>query len=694
MESPTVLNNFQIEELNLISFGKFENRKIDLKSGFNLIHGGNESGKSTIQLFIKAMLYGLPSRKRKDESLKERDRVIPWNGTRAEGIMKINVNGRSLEIHRRFGKTAAGDKTEVCDSISGEVLNEFSDGNIGEALLGIPSGVFEKTLWIRQGGIPIGGNDDELSARLMNIKTGGDETVSVDEALAKLAKEKRMLKAKDGRSAKGRIDELIERRDECKRRKFDLATQLAQTERSRVRLGAAKAESKRTEEEIEKLSDEYKKSIEAEKLSAIRERISGIEDCDKKIASILNNEEYIKAENITEKDIETLFELEKKISFFEAQIPQTIDFSLREEELMKKNSKSSAMVGGGGVLALAGIIIAVVGAILLGNIIPVILGAVALIIGGLVIFSGIRSSAECKNIKSSIDADRQKFQQEEKNRRDAEYAVKDEYRNLLLRLDAKNGAELQKRYTWRMGQTEVVRSLEAMKKGFLGEDTFEKLKEAAEAAVDAQYSAAELEAELTEKRSRQMELVAEIKSLESKMAYEVKIESLPSDIDTEIRAIEDELKEAERRLRVLELAETAVREAGESFRMNFAPALNNKVDGIISKLTCGRYSGVRVAEDYRMRVEAENSLYDAEYFSCGTFEQLYFALRMAAAELICGKAPVFLDDILTAYDNERAVAALEYLRSEGDVRQVVLFTCHSSDRDVAETMGTNIINLN
>ena len=38
----------QINELLLKNFGKFHDRQIDLDEGINLIHGENESGKSTI----------------------------------------------------------------------------------------------------------------------------------------------------------------------------------------------------------------------------------------------------------------------------------------------------------------------------------------------------------------------------------------------------------------------------------------------------------------------------------------------------------------------------------------------------------------------------------------------------------------------------------------------------------------------
>lgn len=694
MESSRELNSFEIQELNLIKFGKFENHKIDLNSGLNVIYGRNESGKSTVQLFIKAMLYGLPTRKKSGERLKERERAIPWKGTRAEGVMKISAGGRLLEIRRRFGKTAAGDKAEVCDSISGETLTEYSDGNIGEVLLGIPCSVFEKTMWIRQGAIPIEGSDDELSSRLMNIRSSGDESVSAEAALARLAREKRQLKARDGRSAKGRIDELIERREECRRRRYDLITQLMQTEKTKERLGEAQAEQKRLETEISALETEYKKSLEAERLAAVREKLCQIDEYDKKLDLAENNQEYVRASSIDENDTTAAFDMEQRLNILKNEEASSDDIRAEEDGLLKKHSRASAQIGGGAVLAALSAVMAVV-FLSMSNIIPAVLGVILFGIAAAVIFSGIRTSAECKTIKSRLDAEKDSRQAREKKKREEEYELRSAYDNLLSQFGVSDASELQKMYNWRLGQDAVIQSLKELKLGILGDNTYEELKAAAEGAENTSgRSAEETDAELSQKNRRRLELVSEIKTLEGKMAYEVKIEGLPSDIDTEISAIESEIRECERRLLVIETAETAIKEASEVFRRSFAPALCEKVDEIITYLTGGKYNGVRVAEDYRMRVETDSELVDAEYFSCGTYEQLYFALRVASAELICRNVPLFLDDILTAYDNERALDALKFLTESAKQRQVILFTCHLSDRENAETEGAYIINLN
>ena len=50
----------RIRELYIAEFGGIKNKKIELDAGqkLNIIYGENESGKSTIFLFIKFMFYG------------------------------------------------------------------------------------------------------------------------------------------------------------------------------------------------------------------------------------------------------------------------------------------------------------------------------------------------------------------------------------------------------------------------------------------------------------------------------------------------------------------------------------------------------------------------------------------------------------------------------------------------------------
>ena len=121
----------EITKLNLVKFGKFKNFEIDAKEGLNVFYGRNEAGKSTINLFIKSMLYGMSARKKAGETVKERERAIPWDEKNAEGVLSVKVGNRTIEIRRVFGKTSKGDKLYVYDASTGDSIDDFCESSVG-----------------------------------------------------------------------------------------------------------------------------------------------------------------------------------------------------------------------------------------------------------------------------------------------------------------------------------------------------------------------------------------------------------------------------------------------------------------------------------------------------------------------------------------------------------------------------------
>lgn len=76
-----------------------------------------------------------------------------------------------------------------------------------------------------------------------------------------------------------------------------------------------------------------------------------------------------------------------------------------------------------------------------------------------------------------------------------------------------------------------------------------------------------------------------------------------------------------------------------------------------------------------MRLKKGADYVDMKYLSNATIEQLYFALRLSAAELLWSedRLPLFLDDVFGNYDDERLEQTLVYLSRKCD-RQIFLFT--------------------
>ena len=88
----------KIIQLNVVEFGGLKNKVVELDGGLNVLWGDNESGKSTMMLFIRFMLYGLPKKGAKGLV---RERALSWDNKRAEGVMTFEHDGRRIRVERR-----------------------------------------------------------------------------------------------------------------------------------------------------------------------------------------------------------------------------------------------------------------------------------------------------------------------------------------------------------------------------------------------------------------------------------------------------------------------------------------------------------------------------------------------------------------------------------------------------------------
>ena len=64
------------------TFGKLQSAELALGEGLNVIEAPNEGGKSTWSAFLRAMLYGIPTRERdRQDYIAEKNRYQPWSGS-------------------------------------------------------------------------------------------------------------------------------------------------------------------------------------------------------------------------------------------------------------------------------------------------------------------------------------------------------------------------------------------------------------------------------------------------------------------------------------------------------------------------------------------------------------------------------------------------------------------------------------
>ncbi|MGM9974279.1 MAG: AAA family ATPase [Clostridiaceae bacterium] len=193
-----------IKGLKIKAFGGLKDRELELKSGMNVVYGENERGKSTLQTFIKVMLYGFSSSRSKDIKNNDRLKYSPWTGERPSGELHISHEGKEIIIQRTFGNTKKEDNIVVLDSLTGKKLEEYKNYSPGEYFLELSGEAFEKTLSIKQLNTYIASSkEDDLLQRIANLKSSGEENVSIHKAIEDLQFEKKLIR--NNRKA-GRLD--------------------------------------------------------------------------------------------------------------------------------------------------------------------------------------------------------------------------------------------------------------------------------------------------------------------------------------------------------------------------------------------------------------------------------------------------------------------------------------------------------
>lgn len=130
-----------IEELNIKSFGKFQNKIIKLAPTFNLIYGLNETGKTTIKNFIEGMFYGFDEGKVRISFSNKRELYRPKSSYIYAGEMKIRKDDELYLLYRNFDN---GD-FRITNLIDNKEINlKKSDLNApGKFFLGIDYDIYK-----------------------------------------------------------------------------------------------------------------------------------------------------------------------------------------------------------------------------------------------------------------------------------------------------------------------------------------------------------------------------------------------------------------------------------------------------------------------------------------------------------------------------------------------------------------------
>ncbi len=186
-----------IKELDIKSFGNLENKKISFSSGFNMIYGPNESGKTTMVSFVLFMFYGTKIRKGNNKIF-FKDRYMPWNGKALDGQVLFETDGMEY-ILRRFCSPERSFVTLYCQTTGENIKDARILKSPGEYYFGLNPDTFLKTTYFSSISAEINSdNSDEIITKLRNLyETAATEmsynkiSSEIENEIAYLSSEKR-----------------------------------------------------------------------------------------------------------------------------------------------------------------------------------------------------------------------------------------------------------------------------------------------------------------------------------------------------------------------------------------------------------------------------------------------------------------------------------------------------------------------
>ena len=161
---------------------------------------------------------------------------------------------------------------------------------------------------------------------------------------------------------------------------------------------------------------------------------------------------------------------------------------------------------------------------------------------------------------------------------------------------------------------------------------------------------------------------------------EKKLEHL-SNCKNKAKALKRTLAENDRihdEIVAIDLAQETMTDLSSSIRDSFGLYLNKEASQYITGITGGIYDSMSIDENLNVFLNTKTKLVPLENVSSGTMDQVYLALRLAAAKLLQGSGsgfPLIFGDSFTQYDDERLKTALEWLASAYG-GQIIIFTCH------------------
>lgn len=606
------------------NFGKFNNREIELKKGLNLIYGENESGKTTIKEFIVGMLYGIDKSRGLGARLDNYELRKPLDGRGYAGKAYIQYNGRNHLIERSFLRY--NKKTTVMDIQSGREVKLRDKNSLHGTMFDIDKNTYVNTLCIGEHGAALGKElANKLGNYLGNLSTTGSADIDKTYAIEHLKEERRKY---DTRPVQRQLDDISEELSLYEGVEDDIANvrgQIADLEQEfAMEVARRKREARRLIETEKNLKfDEDEEDEQPEETVDSPDKTEVAEEA----VDSPDKTEVAEETSDNQDNPETAEAAEDEEKTEKESVAKKLGkvFAKKEERVFLDSDLWEDTKVEKPLTERLWFII------LTGIFVVAVIAAMVYI---LPFEKGVRQLFIVCTALFVIVTIVEGLYAKGVFDGDVNTPSEEEFREMIYRLERK---------------TESYEDVE-IDMSFAGEYADRK----AELRV--------VEKELLDKKMRKQELTEEFSVLSKKR----------DSIEREVHAIN--------------LAINTINEVSAEIHGDLGYLINDNISDIVSKITNGKYQDVYLDENLHVMVRDNDNFVGIEYLSAGTMEQIYLAVRLSVARLLCrDKMPLIIDDIFANYDEPRLINTLDCLKTI-DTEQIILMTSNPHIGDMLDDL--------
>jgi DNA repair exonuclease SbcCD ATPase subunit len=705
----------RITRLQLHEFGRHRDLDIELASGFTIIRGPNEAGKSTIQRGLELALFRKPT-----ATTSELDTIRSWgaadderSATRLEFVIddETGANGQFVSRHGVLEKEFRGQRGRVALQVGEDMYSDPAKAEeIIAELTGIPNeAFFRSTASIRHQELEdLDRDEGALRDRLQASIGGGDKGSS--RAKARLEDAVRGLKSrgdknpgrlriaeeavsraqqalKSGEAALGKLeldrDALVQARD------TRLRADIALGESRNMLESARQGERLRTDRAvIAERFERYRQAAEAQ------QHLQELEVMPERSISNLRDQ------------LERMRTLQSRVSVMKETLREDLGPEVEPDE-------SEPTFVGAGIIALAlflpGVVAIIVGVALF---LPVLIVGAVLVIAALFEFTRFwerRSVAmNVRHLNESRQRDRTLRRQGRVGTEEGVRVAASGVQNILRELGVHDVASAEGLMSSEQSRRQEIATLQVQVSALMagqGGGSIEDLRDKAALEMEQKTAALDALGPLASDARARERLEAEVRdrhaALERARDAEAgaiaRVDANPVDAEQVAGEAErlvtwrDQLAALQRRVRIYETTLAGVN-AAEGLTMRKATRfLEQQVGRDIARLTGGRYRRVSIDDqtlDIGVWAPERGDWVPASQLSKGTIDQLFLAARIGLVRLVTQgrRPPLILDDPFVTFDDTRAARAALMLREISSDFQVIYLACSNRYDRLADSV--------